>query len=219
VAEDWIRDEESANRIRERTARYSTQAKYSSKPAALLMDYYEYNKHERVSCPVGDWSGQAGQASIGYRDELFDVSCPVCGTMLLIVVYPTTEQTREAAAAGNAEAIAELPRIEAMEERWRRANELELKPDSDLPVLEGDQLNFIWDFEQLGDEPWTLIRHGDVVVWRELAYWEGWKRFNAVTGLLKARFGERFGSLRPTSASENYLYGDDLGAPERLTTT
>ena len=41
-------------------------------------------------------------------DELFDVCCPSCDTMLLIVGYPTFAEIEEAAKRGNEEALREL---------------------------------------------------------------------------------------------------------------
>jgi hypothetical protein len=49
-------------------------------------------------------SGQAEQATLDHHEELFDISCPRCEKMLLVVGYPTLEHIRQAAAAGNAEA-------------------------------------------------------------------------------------------------------------------
>jgi len=115
--EDWVRDEESARRIRERTIRHSTEAKFGTSEPAMLLEYYEYNAHERLTCPNCFWSGQAGDATLDHHEELFDVTCPRCEKMLLVVGHPTVEQITEAAAAGNAEAIAELAEIEKARRR------------------------------------------------------------------------------------------------------
>ncbi len=82
--------------------------------AAKQIRYYAYRQIETVECECG-WSGPPGPHE-DYFDALLDVTCPRCDTMLLIVPYPTDEETREAAAAGNEEAIAELRRIERNEE-------------------------------------------------------------------------------------------------------
>lgn len=84
MGEDWIRDPHSACRIDERTRR-STAASQSSEPAPRILEYEEYRADERLTCPRCAWSGQAGDASIGYHEELFDVSCPCCEKMLLVV--------------------------------------------------------------------------------------------------------------------------------------
>ena len=83
--------------------------------AAKQVRYYDYDRSEPVECRCG-WSGLPG-AYEDYFHELLDVTCPACDSMLLIVPYPTFEQTRAAAADGNEEAIAELRRIEERETR------------------------------------------------------------------------------------------------------
>jgi hypothetical protein len=73
---------------------------------AEIMQYFDYSESMPLTCACG-WAGPVKDApmEISERDPLFDRSCPRCGTMLLIVPYPTFEQTREAAEAGNTEAI------------------------------------------------------------------------------------------------------------------
>jgi hypothetical protein len=134
--------------------------------------------------------------------------------MLLIVALPTTEETRAAAAAGNARAKAELPNVDAREERLNRAQDRELKSADQLPDLEGDTLRIDWDLEERDGEHWTVLRHRDREVWRELAYYEGYQRFADVFKLLHERYGSRLAEVRPTTASEVYLYGDKLSAPQ-----
>lgn len=198
---------------------------YGTEPAAKLLEYYEYRKDEKLTCPRCGWSGQAGEAATELHRELFDVSCPVCDKMLLVVSLPTVEETRAAAAAGNPEALAELPQVAQIEDRTARAKSLALRPDSELPELEGERLVFTWGIdnpdhrERPDDEIWTVIRCGERVVWRELAYWEGWERFNEVKDILKRRYGDRFGSLEPSDVSELYLYGDDLLASSKIERT
>ncbi len=208
MAEDWIRDPESARRIRELTESRSTAAKHSTEPPALVFSYYEYNERERLTCPRCGWTGQAGEAGSEHHRELFDVSCPSCDKMLLVVSYPTIEETKRAAGKGNETALRNLPEAEKVEARLERAAKLELKVDSDLPEITGSDLAFEWDFERVDEESWTLIRHGDAVIWRELAYWEGCDRFHEVEDILRQHYGGRFASLEPTRASLLYLHGD-----------
>jgi predicted RNA-binding Zn-ribbon protein involved in translation (DUF1610 family) len=73
---------------------------------ATILEYYnEYRKDRTTSCPDCGWTGVAGDLAMEMYDELFDLSCPKCDKMLLIVAYPTGPQTKAAAEAGNAEAI------------------------------------------------------------------------------------------------------------------
>lgn len=134
--------------------------------------------------------------------------------MMLIVSYPTVAETRAAAAAGHPGAQAELPTVDRMEARWVRAKELELKPTDELPDLRGRKVRILWDYESDADgESWTILRTGRRVLWRELAYWEGFHRFEEVFAILHDRYGDCLGEVRPTLAAQLYLYGDQLGSP------
>jgi len=196
----------------------STTARYRSGPSAKLLGYYEYAPDTPLECPDCGWSGTGKDASQEMHRDLFDVSCPRCDQMLLVVGFPTIEETRQAAAAGNPEAIKELPNAEKIEHRTQRGAELELRNDTPLPELQGAKLEFAWDFEEADGESWTLIRCGEQTVWKELAYYEGWQRFNQVKQLLKQHY-EQFESLTPTDRSELYLFGDDLAAPGKIEPT
>src|SRR4051812_7680742 len=192
---------------------FATQEKPSM--SAKHLNYWDYDRDAALTCPSCGWSG-LGADHENYFEELLDVSCPKCDRMLLIVAFPTIEETRAAAAAGNARAQAELPNVDAREERLNRAQDLELKTADQLPDLEGDTLRVDWDLEERDDEHWTVLRHGDREIWRELAYYEGYQRFAAVFELLRERYGSRLAEVRPTPASEVYLYGDKLSAPHSI---
>lgn len=80
---------------------------------ARKLGYWEYDKDEIVTCPECGWSGRAGD-NVEYHSAVFDVSCRNCEKMLIIVnATVDLEETREAAAAGNQEAAAMLPKMEA----------------------------------------------------------------------------------------------------------
>ena len=56
---------------------------------ADVIEYENYDETKRLRCPVCDWVGSPKDCgSIEYYDDLFDVSCPICCRMLLIVTYP-----------------------------------------------------------------------------------------------------------------------------------
>lgn len=52
-------------------------------PARMLKSS-EFDEHEVINCPVCHWHGSS-EENISYSDDLFDVTCPVCDKMLLIV--------------------------------------------------------------------------------------------------------------------------------------
>ena len=91
----------------------STAAVYSTGPhARIAASYWDYDDQAELTCPACGWRGRAKDADREHFSELFDVSCPACDQMLLIVSYPTLEETREAAERGNEDAQRELGRIE-----------------------------------------------------------------------------------------------------------
>lgn len=57
---------------------------------ARIIDYQNFDKDEVLECPVCGWKGTS-EGHIEYYDDLFDVSCPLCEKMLLIVQYPRVE--------------------------------------------------------------------------------------------------------------------------------
>ncbi|WP_156409172.1 hypothetical protein [Mycobacterium sp. Root265] len=177
---------------------------------STILPYWEFTarQDDPVTCPQCGWVGPPSRGMEQHRD-LLDVTCPQCGTMLLIIPFPTAADTRQAAAAGNAKAIAEIPRIDAQEQRWREDSATELRTPGQLPEIDGDELVIDWDTDHSDtDRPVTVLRHGDRELWREACYWEGYGRFNQVAKLLRQRYGRRVVELRPTSRSEMHLYGD-----------
>jgi hypothetical protein len=67
--------------------------------ARVLDNYYtEFSEEMPLVCPNCHWTGAAKDGDMGEYKDLFDVSCPKCSKMLLVVPFPTGEQVREAAA-------------------------------------------------------------------------------------------------------------------------
>ncbi|MEJ7783762.1 MAG: hypothetical protein WKF96_03090 [Solirubrobacteraceae bacterium] len=170
--------------------------------------FYEFNDDTSITCPGCGWQGFARDCSKEYFSELFDESCPRCDQMVAIVAYPTHEETRRAAAAGNERAIAELANVERREAFWEKAEASELKDPSQLPKIGGDRFELLWDKD--GDH--TVVRHGEREIWREVAYWEGGDRFAEVFTLLRRRYGWRLDRLVPTQRSLLWLGGDRFTA-------
>ncbi|MBJ7458253.1 MAG: hypothetical protein JHD02_03600 [Thermoleophilaceae bacterium] len=86
MTDEYIRDPESKKRIEERT-KLSTTAMYSNLPAAKLLEADEYEREEKLECPFCGWSGRVKDGEVDTFAEVFDVSCPECGEMLLVVGY------------------------------------------------------------------------------------------------------------------------------------
>ena len=84
----------------------------SAEPARVLDNYYtEFSEEMPLVCPSCHWTGAAKDGDMEEYKDLFDVRCPKCSKMLLVVPFPTSEQVKEAAAAGNIEAINALPLV------------------------------------------------------------------------------------------------------------
>lgn len=60
-----------------------------SKFPAKIIEYENYDENIKIECPICKWSGTPKQSGyIEYYDDLFDISCPKCEKMLVIVSYP-----------------------------------------------------------------------------------------------------------------------------------
>lgn len=67
------------------------------------MNYFEWKKLS-TSCSCG-WSGPNPTTNVETFRELFEYYCPQCNDELGLVMYPTHEEIRSAAADGDEEAI------------------------------------------------------------------------------------------------------------------
>jgi hypothetical protein len=186
--------------------------------------YYSDWRHETFACSPCGWTGTVSYEDLEVGDVAAIIECPKCYRSLGAVLFPNLEETKEAAANGNEEAIKALPGFEArINDNWELLDRFEQEklPSTDqLPNLNGEWLEFDWDFEK-GEEGefYQVIRAGDVEVWKELAFFNNIRRFEEIKGLLKAKYGTRFKSLTPTQASIEWLSGDNLGKALRLSCT
>ncbi|MEX0621829.1 MAG: HD domain-containing protein [Candidatus Woykebacteria bacterium] len=71
------------------------------KSYAKIIDYYDYEKEQLLECPVCSWRGKAKDGNMDYSDDLFDLSCPKCNQMVLVVSYPLMEDVKREYAKGN----------------------------------------------------------------------------------------------------------------------
>ena len=77
-----------------------------------------------------------------------------------------------------------------------------LKEVGQLPDLNGSELVLTWDLEHQKDgQHLTNIRHGETIIWREPARWEGYERFEEILVILKKKYGKHLRDLVPTNAS------------------
>jgi hypothetical protein len=182
--------------------------------SAVQFKYYDDWRNALLTCPVCGWQGRWDQAEINHHSELMDAECPKCEShppMLAIVSYATADEIRQAAKAGNAEAIRELGGVVQRESRLETFERDKLKTIEQLPELPDAACEFIWDIAQDEHDKFQEIRIGDRLIWRELAFWENGPRFGEIEDLLKQKYGARFTSLTPTPGSELWLWGDKCG--------
>ena len=61
--------------------------------SSLKIEYSDYDENAVLECPVCNWKGVPKEINtMEYYDDLFDVSCPNCDKMLLVVSYPLVEK-------------------------------------------------------------------------------------------------------------------------------
>jgi len=171
------------------------------------LSYWEYDPQAPLRCPSCGWQGP-GEGLEELFTGLFDVKCPECECILLVVTYATDEETRLAAAAGNPRANAELVHLGVRSDLSHLREQFELTTSATLPAIDGDSFVIDWDFDDDGLNSWTLLSHESTELWREPAYYEGAQRFRVVARILRSTYGDRLAELRPTEGSRLYLYGD-----------
>ncbi len=186
--------------------------------------YYSDWQHETFTCSECGWTGTVSHSDLEAGDVAAIIECPKCYRSLGVVLYPNLQETREAAAQGNEEAINALPSFETrVEHNWEllaRFDQEKLRSPDQLPNLDHESLEFDWDFEKGNDgEGYQVIRTGDVEVWRELAFFNNIRRFEEIKELLRVKYGTRLKSLTPTLASLEWLSGDNLGRALQISYT
>jgi transcription elongation factor Elf1 len=172
---------------------------------AKIIPYFEFDQDAAITCTSCGAVGGSADWLEPY-DELFDITCGKCGLMLYIVSYPTIEQIRAYAAAGHEKAIAMLPEARKREEFLEKLKREQLRSADELPDVDGERLEFTWDFLEADGERYTLILVDDREIWREPAVYDGYHRFERMRELLAERYGERFAGLTYTERSMLWLF-------------
>jgi hypothetical protein len=172
---------------------------------AKHLDYYENWKSEILHCTECGWKGTFEEGSVDYHSAWLDISCPTCFFLLAIVSYPSDWETE---ANWDKLSVQEKESFKAHTGFLTAQKKSSLKSEADLPDLDGSSLIITWDFEGSPSGKFTVIRHGEREIWRELAFYEGFDRFKEVAEILMRKYGSRLADLVPTEASEYYLYGD-----------
>ncbi len=173
-------------------------------------NYYDNWRTDQYDCQSCKWRGTGGELSQGeLAQTYFELLCPVCEEYVTLVMLPTLEESR-----ANWDRLPEDERkhVEAIERRQTNFMARKLSEKSQLPDIETPSFVLHWDFVKTGVDCETLIKHGDTIIFREPAFYEGYERFIEVAEILRARYGSALRDLIPTVNSGTYLDGDRLSA-------
>lgn len=187
----------------------------------MQVQYFSDWQGRRYECPACGWSGPGEDADWEVFDGLIQVDCAKCDQRLFLVLLPTTEETKEAAARGNLEAQSHLRVLETREEFLSKLEASILTDVNALPDLPGDPLDF---FLTTVGETWHVLVAGQPpltgpedprILHKELAAYATTEPVSRIVPLLELKYGDRFRYLRVTGALL-YLLGDDLSADRNL---
>ena len=186
-----------------------------------LFKYYGNWQREPFTCSRCGWTGTVSGLDLDDPcGSAATIQCPKCYRSIGVVVFPNLSDTEEAAAQGNEEAIRELPgmkeRLNRFQARMDKFAQEKLKSIGQVPQLQEQSLEFIWDIEDAHGDTYQIIRLGDTEIWRELAFFDNIPRFKEVKEFLRNKYGTRFKSLRPTDGSLEWLCGDNAGKLDQI---
>lgn len=137
-----------------------------------------------------------------YSSDGLSVACESCPCALAVIHWPTR---KEAEAAGDRSTVEVFDIMSTHQQRFQRSC---LKSPDQLPDIENETFTLEWDLEDNGNEVYTLIKHKDKTIFKELAFWEGGFRYGQVAKILKEKYGARLTDVIPTPAGWFYLEGD-----------
>ncbi|HWQ90501.1 MAG TPA: hypothetical protein VN673_02430 [Clostridia bacterium] len=87
-----------------------------------------------------------------------------------------------------------------------------LKDPAQLPEIRDSAFTLVWDEVGPASNPWTVILHGERIIWTEPAHFECYYRYLAIAPILKQKYGAALKDLVPTLGSQLDLYGDKIAS-------
>lgn len=175
-----------------------------------MPNYFTYQT-TTFTCPCG-WTGFGSDLKLGEMfSELAEYDCPRCASKVVTISYPTSEEVRDAAAARNAEAIAELGRLEEGEQRWQRVQESRTTGLIEHAVLHETEVRAVVQLEKIDEDHWMILYANGLELHRELAAYQDTEPASRLLAQLRERYGTRLRSFDYGPAFD-YLAGDDLRA-------
>lgn len=179
-----------------------------------MLDYYGY-KSLTFTCPCG-WKGLGSELLQGEMfSELAGFDCPQCRSKVGTVSFPTSDEVRDAAGSGNAEAIAHLAQLKEREQWWQRVQESRASRLAEHPGLRRGQVRAVFRLEKPDEDHWLVLYANGLELHREVAAFEDTEPARRLVAQLQDRFGARLRSFNYGPALD-YLAGDRLAAVGEL---
>lgn len=75
---------------------HSSAEHYSDGPVAKVILSHQYDGEAPLECPACEWAGRGSEGDVNRFGQLFDVCCPSCDKMLLVVESATPDEGQEA---------------------------------------------------------------------------------------------------------------------------
>jgi hypothetical protein len=140
-----------------------------------------------------------------------ECSCPKCNILTVPILAMVSRPTvAEMKTSGHLAGIKQVERIGEF-------NSQKLVSKEQLPDVDAAIFELTWDSEDRSGKRWTVIRHGDHILFSEPEVWGGFdSRFEEVCRILREKYGERVTDLIPFQASKLYLYGNRSSAPTQV---
>ncbi len=184
------------------------------------IDYYDLPTAE-VSCDNCGWSGLGAEATLSELfEQLAEYNCPRCLTSILIVPYPTLDETEQAARRGIPEAINGLDGLSAMQDRFAdRFARVKASREWVLVVpeaLETGEVRCRLELEHIGDgEDWLVLYANGIELHSELAEWENTEPAHRLFAIVSEAFASRLYQFDYHPAME-FLGGDRIASINEL---
>lgn len=191
--------------------------------------FYSGWENQEHTCSRCGWTGLGSEAYMELFIGVTQVDCGGCGERLFTMGMPSAEQTAEAAAAGNPQAVSMFLAAHERDMFLLRRNYTLLRDGEKLPDLEGDTLDFYLTLGDNGGQVWMFLACGTGrgdndaidsmldprVLHAELARFEDTEPVGRIAGVLSSRYGDRFRYLY-TKRALLYLGGDNLSAESEI---
>ena len=183
-----------------------------------VTDLTKFTWHEKLwTCSSCGWEGRGADAAIETFDALFELNCWECDSRLAVIMYPTFDEIKEAAAAGVPEALEMLPSVQAAEVGRLKLSEARINL-FDLPNVEGETLTFTLgvegDRDRLSPE-WLILFCKTQEIYREPSGFEGWRAILEIGKAIRHQYGTRAAWLDPGTVGQQLL-GDDRNASNQI---